>query len=203
MDSIIIEYLYKKGMNPAQKGFRYLITALTIIADNRYAYDHMMKLYNDIAKIHNTTASGVERAIRHNIETAKNSEIVTPTRFLAEFSVYLQASNVPKPINAVNQEKIEPKIKEMNKLFVIVNDFQIGPATFNKLFYEIQKVSEKHKIDLNTCIDGVLSFLYHEKMKKVRKPEWVIYVCNWLREDPEKFIELQCKPLLQSQQLSI
>ena len=63
MEREIKELLNKLGIRINVKGYWFWITAI------QYKSGHenvsMSKLYNEVAKIHNTTASRVERALRH------------------------------------------------------------------------------------------------------------------------------------------
>lgn len=58
--------LYDWGVPPHVKGFRYIASAVEIALEDPEAFDMMIKaFYPKIARIHNTTPSRVERAIRH------------------------------------------------------------------------------------------------------------------------------------------
>lgn len=61
------------GVPPHIKGYQYLRTAIKIcIADPEIISSITKRLYPDVAKQYNTTASKVERAIRHAIEVCWN-----------------------------------------------------------------------------------------------------------------------------------
>ena len=64
---IIKEFVLNMGITPELKGYEYIIDAVEklIAAPNT----KLIKLYTDIAKSHNATASSVERAIKHAINT--------------------------------------------------------------------------------------------------------------------------------------
>lgn len=65
----ISEKLRRLGVPANILGFAYIKTAVMLIADDEsYLYNVSKSLYPTIAKQHNTTASRVERAIRHSIE---------------------------------------------------------------------------------------------------------------------------------------
>lgn len=69
-DVPIYQSLKLLGVPASLKGYRYLTKALTMELESPGAIDHMTKyLYPEIAKECETTASRVERAIRHAIET--------------------------------------------------------------------------------------------------------------------------------------
>ncbi len=68
---VIAEQLRIMGVKPALAGYGYLKEALSkCYADASYKKDVVKRLYVEIAKQFNTTASRVERAIRHAIEVA-------------------------------------------------------------------------------------------------------------------------------------
>ena len=66
---LVTDLLRKIGAKPNIKGYRYLREAVILVYKNWNYMDAITKeLYPDIAKKFNTTASRVERAIRHSIE---------------------------------------------------------------------------------------------------------------------------------------
>ena len=77
----IEKYLLEKGLNPAVKGFDYIVKAIELFnEDIKYKHNIMSELYPTIAKTFNDDASKVERAIRHCIKSARinmqNSEFI-------------------------------------------------------------------------------------------------------------------------------
>ena len=67
----IFKFQTKLGIRSNIKGYNYIKTAITLAYNDSTILESVTKrLYPDIAKIYNTTASRVERAIRHAIETA-------------------------------------------------------------------------------------------------------------------------------------
>jgi two-component system response regulator (stage 0 sporulation protein A) len=71
MSTKITTLMRKLGMKPNLLGWRYINSAVGMVIEDPMAIDGVTKvLYPTIAKIHNTTASRVERAIRHSIECA-------------------------------------------------------------------------------------------------------------------------------------
>lgn len=59
------------GIPTAIKGYRYAVTAVLLLVWKIDMADAITKeLYPTVAKLHNTTASRVERAIRHGVEVA-------------------------------------------------------------------------------------------------------------------------------------
>lgn len=62
----------KLQFNVTSIGFCYWLTAIQLYSKNYYNYDNTIeKVYNDVAKIHNTTRTRVERAMRTAKATAK------------------------------------------------------------------------------------------------------------------------------------
>lgn len=67
----IFKFQTQLGIRSNIKGYNYIKTAITLEYNDSTILESVTKrLYPDIAKIYNTTASRVERAIRHAIETA-------------------------------------------------------------------------------------------------------------------------------------
>ena len=67
----IFKFQTQLGIRSNIKGYNYIKTAITLAYNDSPILESVTKrLYPDIAKIYNTTASRVERAIRHAIETA-------------------------------------------------------------------------------------------------------------------------------------
>ena len=60
----IPKLLLKLQFNVASIGFNYWITAIKQYRKNYYKYNKIEQLYYDVAKIHNTTRTRVERAMR-------------------------------------------------------------------------------------------------------------------------------------------
>lgn len=61
---VINKMLLQLQFNVTSIGFYYWITAIQQYRKNYYKYNTIEKLYNDVAKIHNTTRTRVERAMR-------------------------------------------------------------------------------------------------------------------------------------------
>ncbi len=73
----VIGLLSQYGIPAHTKGFRYLLEAVEIVAENPEAIDMITKrIYPDIAERHNTTPSGVGKAIERAITAAWNSGIM-------------------------------------------------------------------------------------------------------------------------------
>lgn len=66
-----IEILKDVGVPASIKGYEYLKSAINCVLNDRTYLEQITKrLYPDIAAMHGTTASRVERAIRHAVEVA-------------------------------------------------------------------------------------------------------------------------------------
>lgn len=80
----IMQYLDERGFKHAQRGFGYLVDAIQMASEKPDILNAVTKeLYPSVAKNRGATASRVERAIRHSIETAEgvrvritNSELI-------------------------------------------------------------------------------------------------------------------------------
>jgi two-component system response regulator (stage 0 sporulation protein A) len=70
LEVIITEYLVKANFRRGIQGFNYLRSAIALCAEDPNLCCSMMGLYKTIGRQYNVTASGVERCIRHAIETA-------------------------------------------------------------------------------------------------------------------------------------
>ena len=68
----IVNYLFKCGVRPHLKGFRYLYKAIKIIIENDGVMPKITKcIYPEVAREYRDTPSRVERACRNAIQTAK------------------------------------------------------------------------------------------------------------------------------------
>ena len=71
MDREIKELLNKLGIRINVKGYWFWITAIEYKAEHKDA--NMSEIYYEVAKLHNTTYSRVERALRHAYEYVKGN----------------------------------------------------------------------------------------------------------------------------------
>lgn len=70
-NTTIRKLLLKLQFNVSSAGFNYWITAIMQYRKNYFKYNNTMdQVYNDVAKIHNTTSTRVERAMRTAKATA-------------------------------------------------------------------------------------------------------------------------------------
>lgn len=71
LELIVTEMIHQIGIPAHIKGYHYLRTAILLSVENKEMLECVTKLlYPTVAKQYDTTASRVERAIRHAIETA-------------------------------------------------------------------------------------------------------------------------------------
>lgn len=70
IENAVGKLLIKIGISPAISGYRYLKTAITELYFNPAMNRMTKEVYPTVAKMHNTTPSKCERAIRHAIERA-------------------------------------------------------------------------------------------------------------------------------------
>ena len=80
LDASITSIIHEIGVPAHIKGYIYLREAITMVYNDIELLGSITKaLYPDIAKKFNTTASRVERAIRHAIEVAWSRGILSPS----------------------------------------------------------------------------------------------------------------------------
>ncbi len=71
LEALVTEFIHELGVPAHIKGYQYIRTAIMMVVENMDMLNYITKqLYPDIAHAYNTTASRVERAIRHSIEVA-------------------------------------------------------------------------------------------------------------------------------------
>ena len=71
IELMVTEMIHQLGVPAHIKGYQYLRTAIILsVKDSGYVGAITKLLYPTVAKLHNTTSSRVERAIRHAIEVA-------------------------------------------------------------------------------------------------------------------------------------
>lgn len=69
VEKLVRELLTELGTPDHIKGHRYLVTALRAVVEDPDILDAVTKeIYPEVAAMHNTTGSRVERAIRHAVE---------------------------------------------------------------------------------------------------------------------------------------
>ena len=102
--------LLELGFNPSLQGFHYIVSAEMILQENPKSIHAITKeIYPDVAKIHGSTASRVERSIRSAKISALNGDVhyyiakqlgvenrmyhsgnITNSHFLAALMLYLR-----------------------------------------------------------------------------------------------------------------
>ena len=71
LETIVTDFIHELGVPAHIKGYQYMRTAIMMVVENMDLLNFITKqLYPDIAKAYGTTASRVEREIRHSIEVA-------------------------------------------------------------------------------------------------------------------------------------
>ena len=71
LESVVTDVIHEIGVPAHIKGYQFLRTAVKMVVDNPDMINRITKeLYPSIGKCYNTSASKVERAIRHAIEVA-------------------------------------------------------------------------------------------------------------------------------------
>lgn len=95
---MIERMLRRLGVPAHLKGYDYLVDAVSLMyEDDTYKSAITKRLYPDIAKKNKTTASRVERAIRHGVEVSMKRG---DTKYLEEIFSYTYSSEKGKPTNA-------------------------------------------------------------------------------------------------------
>ena len=71
LETVVTDFIHELGVPAHIKGYQYIRSAIMMVVENMDLLNFITKqLYPEIAKAYNTTASSVERAIRHSIEVA-------------------------------------------------------------------------------------------------------------------------------------
>ncbi len=98
METMVTEVIHEIGIPAHIKGYQYLRRAIMMVVDNLDVINSITKeLYPTVAKEFKTTASRVERAIRHAIEVAWDRG---DTEVLNSFFGYTIANSKGKPTNS-------------------------------------------------------------------------------------------------------
>jgi len=98
LEKDISSFLHEIGIPAHIKGFKYLRECITMVYNDNDLLGRVTKiLYPDIAEKHKTTASRVERAIRHAIEVAWNRGNFDLIEEMFSYSVNV---NKAKPTNS-------------------------------------------------------------------------------------------------------
>lgn len=97
VEAAVSEVIHNIGVPANIKGYHFLRSAIVMcINDTENLHSVTKILYPAVAKMHNTTATRVERAIRHSIEVTWNRGNADAIHILFGF----RPSNHPKPTNS-------------------------------------------------------------------------------------------------------
>ena len=91
----VVEYLLNIGLSPALSGFRYATTAVMIWLDTYATKGHCSmtkEVYPKVAKEYGTTASRVERAMRHAVERMVEDMLCTKNN--SEFEQFSRGHDI-------------------------------------------------------------------------------------------------------------
>ncbi len=115
LEVMVTDILHQIGVPAHIKGYQYLRTSIILSTHNREIINHITKeLYPTVAKKYKTTATRVERAIRHAIEVAWDRGDVDVLNAYFGYTIHNQKG---KPTNsefvAMISDKISLKIKAM------------------------------------------------------------------------------------------
>ncbi len=115
LEVTVTDIMHQIGVPAHLKGYPYLRTGIILCIDNRDMINRVTKqLYPTIAKMHNSTATRVERSMRHAIESAWDRGDVDVLNSYFGYTVHTQKGN---PTNsefiAMLSDKIRLKIKAM------------------------------------------------------------------------------------------
>lgn len=109
MEVIVTDIIHEIGIPAHIKGYQYLRKAIMMVIDDLEVINSITKeLYPTVAKEYNTTASRVERAIRHAIEVAWDRG---DTEVLNSFFGYTIANSKGKPTNSEFIAMIADKLR--------------------------------------------------------------------------------------------
>lgn len=114
LDGSITAIIHEIGIPAHIKGYMYLREAITMVYNNVELIGSVTKiLYPDIAKKYNTTASRVERAIRHSIEVAWSRGNMDAISSIFGYTVSLSRT---KPTNSEFIAMVADKLRLENNI---------------------------------------------------------------------------------------
>lgn len=114
LDNSITAIIHEIGIPAHIKGYMYLREAITMVYNNAELIGCVTKiLYPDIAKKYNTTASRVERAIRHSIEVAWSRGNMEAISSIFGYTVSLSRT---KPTNSEFIAMVADKLRLENNI---------------------------------------------------------------------------------------
>lgn len=109
LEAMVTNIIHEVGVPAHIKGYQYLRDGIMMVVDNIEIINQITKqLYPDLAKKYKTTASRVERAIRHAIEVAwSRGQLETVDSIFG----YTVSSNKGKPTNSEFIAMIADKLR--------------------------------------------------------------------------------------------
>ena len=114
LETEITNIIHEIGVPAHIKGYMYLREAITMVVNNMELLSAVTKeLYPSIAKKYNTTASRVERAIRHAIEVAWGRGQVDAINKLFGYTIH---NDKGKPTNSEFIAMVADKLRLKNKV---------------------------------------------------------------------------------------
>lgn len=114
LEQEITNIIHQIGVPAHIKGYIYLREAITMVVDNMELLSAVTKeLYPSIAKKYNTTASRVERAIRHAIEVAWSRGQVETINKIFGYTIH---NDKGKPTNSEFIAMVADKLRLKNKV---------------------------------------------------------------------------------------
>ena len=124
---MVTEVIHQIGVPAHIKGYRYLRDAIIMcVYDHEYINAVTKMLYPDVAKRHGTTASRVERAIRHAIEVAWDRGDVDVLNSYFGFTIH---NNRGKPTNSEFIAMIADKLRLQIKSAPVITNRTVPVET--------------------------------------------------------------------------
>lgn len=114
----IIEVLKDVGVPASLKGYEYLKIAINAVLNDRTYMDQVTKrLYPDVAAMCDTTASRVERSIRHATEVAfNNMDPEQITQYFGRCCNYYKGKATNSEFIAILAERIRVDLGEYDRV---------------------------------------------------------------------------------------
>ena len=117
LETRVTDMIHEIGIPAHIKGYHYLRDAIIMAVDDMDVLNAITKvLYPTIAKMHQTTASRVERAIRHAIEVAWNRG---NTEAIDDIFGYTVSASKSKPTNSEFIAMIADKLRLAHKTALV------------------------------------------------------------------------------------
>lgn len=114
----IIEILKNVGVPASLKGYEYLKGAINAVLNDRTYLDQITKrLYPDVASMYGTTASRVERSIRHAVEVAfTNMDPDQVKQYFGQCCNYYKGKATNSEFIAIIAERIRLDVGEYDQV---------------------------------------------------------------------------------------